>query len=241
MAKGIFITGTDTGVGKTVVAAGIVGALRSNSYNACYFKPVLSGAGCQDGRLSPGDTLFVKQFAGLAEDNQNITPYIFQTPVSPHLASEIENRPVDTGIIKAKYEGLKAKYDYIVAEGCGGLAVPLRRDGYMLSDLISDLGMSCLLVARATLGTVNHTLLSVNYAQSRGLRIKGIIVSGYGGGICEADNLKIIQHLSGLPVLAVLPLLPGVDVEELRSGPAADIFPNPEFPQHIISFMDVLG
>jgi dethiobiotin synthetase len=140
MAKGIFIIGTDTGVGKTVVSAGLMKRLRTDGYNVGYFKPILSGAGFRDGNLAPWDTLFVKKISGLIEDNQNITPYVFQTPVSPHLAVEIENQVIDIAVIQAKYQYLKAKYDYLVVEGCGGLAVPLTRDGYMLYDLIGPMG-----------------------------------------------------------------------------------------------------
>lgn len=218
MAKGLFIIGTDTGVGKTVVSAALVSRLRLDGHCAGYFKPVLSGAGFQDGCLTPGDTLFVKKLSGLTEDNRNITPYLFQTPVSPHLAAGIENQSIDIEVIKAKYQYLKDKYDYLVAEGCGGLAVPLTRDGYMLYDLIKELGMSCLVVARASLGTINHALLTVRYGQSLNIPLRGIIVNGYTGGICEEDNIRMIEKLAGLPVMAVIPMIKGIDVENLQTG-----------------------
>jgi len=219
MAKGVFILGTDTDVGKTVIAGGMVYLLRSKGYNACYFKPVLSGATNKEERLIPGDTRFVKAVSGLKEDDENITPYIFQTPVSPHLASRIENNPIDKNIIREKFENLKSKYDYIITEGSGGLIVPLTDDGFMLYDLIKELGMSCIVVSRAGLGTINHTVLTVRYAQSIGIKIKGIIINGYtGSGLCEDDNIETIKKLTGVTVIGIIRKLNGLDVEEQRIG-----------------------
>lgn len=240
MIKGIFVIGTDTGVGKTVVSAGLMRRLRTDGYQACYFKPVLSGAGCLDGRPVPWDTLFVKKLSGLTEDNQNITPYAFKTPVSPHLASELEKQAIDLAVIKGKYQYLKDKYDYLVAEGCGGLAVPLTSGGYMLSDLIKELGMSCLVVARAALGTINHTLLTVKYAQNLAIKVRGIIINGYTGGICEDDNIKTIEKLSGLPVIAVIPMMKGIEVENLQTGSMQEESENISIFPNIIQIMDIL-
>lgn len=218
MAKGIFIIGTDTGVGKTVVSAALVSRLRWDGECAGYFKPVLSGAGFKDGSLIPGDALFVKALSGLTEDNSNLAPCLFPNPVSPHLAAEMVGRSVEIEVIKEKYHDLNDKYDYLVVEGCGGLAVPLTRDGYMLYDLVKELDLGCLVVAGAALGTINHTLLTVRYGQSLNIRVKGIIINGYTGGICEDDNIRMIEKLAGLPIIAVIPKIQGVDVERLQFG-----------------------
>lgn len=219
MAKGIFITGTDTDAGKTVVTAGLMYLLRKEGYNSCYFKSALSGAVENGNELIPGDTRFVKTVSGLKEDINVITPYIFKIPVSPHLAARLENNPIDIDVIKEKFINLKNKYDYIVAEGSGGLIVPITEEGYMMYDLIKDLKMDVIVVARAGLGTINHTVLTVKYAQSLGIDVKGIIINGYEKpNICHDDNIKTIQKLTNVPVLAVIPKMENIDVEKSEIG-----------------------
>ncbi|MDI3534459.1 MAG: dethiobiotin synthetase [Thermosediminibacterales bacterium] len=241
MAKGIFVIGTDTDVGKTVVTGGLVYLLRSKGYNTCYFKPVLSGAINEDGCLIPGDTRFVKAVSGLEEDYQNITPYIFKTPVSPLLASKMEDKPIDVGVIREKFQYLKSKYDYIVAEGSGGLIVPLTDDGYMLYDLVRELDMHSIVVTRAGLGTINHTVLTVRYAQSVGIRVKGIIMNGYTGcSLCEDDNIEVIEKLTEIPVIGVIHRMDGIDVEKLEMGDLKEEFEKRINVKKLIELMNQL-
>ncbi|MDK2799228.1 MAG: dethiobiotin synthetase [Clostridiales bacterium] len=225
MAKGIFIVGTDTDVGKTVVSGGLMYLLLTQGYNACYFKPVLSGASIEKGQLIPGDTRFVKWISGLEEETHHITPYSFQTPVSPHLAARIENRSIDINAIQEKFEYLKSQYDYIVAEGSGGFAVPLNDKGYMLYHLIQALNIGIIVVARAGLGTINHTILTVMAAQNMKIPVKGIMINGYdASALCDNDNIKTIKRVTGLPVLGVIPKLENVYVEKLQTGNLKDVF-----------------
>lgn len=207
MAKGIFITGTDTDIGKTVITAGLVYLLRSHKYNATYFKAALSGAIEEDGELIPGDTRLVSKVAGLTEDFEKITPYIYKTAVSPHIAAHIENKPIDLGKVMKQYDYVKQKYDYIVAEGSGGIVCPLIHEKdrlYLLEDLIKDLNMNTILVAGAGLGTINHTVLTVRYIKSIGIKVKGIIINGYEDNIMCNDNIKMIKKLTKVPILGVV-------------------------------------
>ena len=112
----------------------------------------------------------------------------------------------------------------IIAEGVGGLAVPLNDQGFMQHDLIRELGVPCLLVARTGLGTINHTLLTLRFAQSAGLKIKGIVMNGNGQTPVEIDNIETIRNLSGVPAIFTLPALAGVDTEKLQPGNIADVF-----------------
>lgn len=161
-AKGIYVIGTDTNVGKTVVCAGLTYLLESKEYNSCYFKPISSGGReTADGFISY-DASFIKAVSGLNEDDEIINPFRYRTPVSPHLASEMEGLAVNKEIIRDRYSKLTEKYQYIVVEGCGGLAVPLSKDGYMQFQLIKELEIGCILVSRTTLGTINHTLLTLS-------------------------------------------------------------------------------
>jgi len=204
MAKGVFIVGTDTDVGKTVVTAGIIHVLRSNGYNATYFKAALSGALEEGNELIPGDAKLACEISNLEEVYEHITPYVYKNAVSPHLAAKIENNPIQIEVIIEKYKYLKGKYDYIIAEGSGGIVCPLiddERGVYTLENLIKDLNMSVIIVARAGVGTINHTILTVKYIESLGINIKGIIINNYIDNLICNDNIQMIQKLTKVKVI----------------------------------------
>jgi len=224
MSKGIFIIGTDTEVGKTVVSAGLMHLLLGNKYKAAYFKPVASGQVMLGGSYQSTDASFVKTVSGFAEDPKNITPFSFKNAVAPHFAARLEGRSIDVAIIKDTCQYLKNSYEMIIAEGVGGLAVPLNDQGFMQHDLIRELGFPCLLVARTGLGTINHTLLTIRFAQSAGLTIKGIVLNGHGQTPVEIDNIETIRKLSGIPAIFTVPALTEVDTEKLQPGNIADVF-----------------
>ncbi len=218
MAKGIFVVGTDTDVGKTVVTAGLLHVLRSKGHRATYFKGALSGAIEKGDKLIPGDTELVSQVSSLKEPYENITPYIFKTAISPHLAAQIEDKPIDLNIIKAKFEKLKEKYDFIIAEGSGGIICPLiNRDEeiYTLGDLIKDLNMSTVVVARGGVGTINHSVLTVKYMESVGIKVKGIIINNYEDNYITKDNIKVIEKLTGVPVVGKFKTIASIDKDNI--------------------------
>ncbi|MGL5617062.1 MAG: dethiobiotin synthase [Sarcina sp.] len=205
--KGIFITATDTDAGKTFITAGIMYLLRKNNCNATYFKAALSGAEIEDGKLIPGDTHFVSKVSNLLEDYNLLTPFIYKTAVSPHLASNMEGNPVNLEIVLNNYNKLKKKYDYVVAEGSGGIICPLSwgENKILLEDLIKALNLSTILVTKATLGTINHTVLTVKYMESIGIKVKGIIVNLFDeNNPCHRDNLKMIEELTSIKIIAVI-------------------------------------
>ncbi|HEY8804574.1 MAG TPA: dethiobiotin synthase [Clostridium sp.] len=207
MAKGVFIVGTDTDVGKTVVTASIMHILRSNGYNATYFKAALSGAFEVGNELIPGDTKLACDVSDLEEAYENITPYVYKAGVSPHLAAKLENNSIQIEVIKEKYDYLKKKYDYIIAEGSGGIVCPLiddERGLYTLENLIKDLNMSVVIVTRAGVGTINHTVLTVKYIESLGINIKGIIINNYTESIICNDNIQMIEKLTKVPIIGKL-------------------------------------
>lgn len=226
MAKGVFIVGTDTDVGKTVVTAGIMHVLRSNGYNATYFKAAMSGAFEVGHELIPGDTELVCEVSNLEEAYENTTPYVYRTPVSPHLAARLENNPIDLDIVRGKYDYLKKKYDYIIAEGSGGIVCPLiddERGLYTLENLIKDLKMSVIIVARAGVGTINHTVLTVKYIEALGINIKGIIINNYIENVVCNDNIKIIEKLTKVSVIGKLK-----HIENLKDNTSESIRKNSE-------------
>ncbi len=238
MPKGIFIIGTDTEVGKTVVSAGLMHLLIKNNYNAAYFKPVASGEVLLGGSYKSADASFIKTVAGFSEDEKNITPFSFKNAVAPHFAARLEGRIIDLAIIKNTLQNLKKRYELIIAEGAGGLAVPLNDKGFMQYDLIVELGFPCLLVSRTGLGTINHTLLTLRFAKSAGLVIKGIVMNGNGQSPVEIDNIETIKKLSGIAEIFTIPALKGVETEKLQTGNIADEFEKNFDIKKIIGLME---
>jgi dethiobiotin synthetase len=238
MSKGIFVIGTDTEVGKTVVSAGLMHLLLSNKYKAAYFKPVASGEVLLNGAYQSADASFVKTVSGFAEEQKNITPFSFKNAVAPHLASRLEGRSIDPAVIKDSLQYLKSRYDLIIAEAAGGLAVPLNDQGFMQYDLILKLGFPCLLVARTGLGTINSTLLTLSFAKSIGLVIKGIVLNGNGQTEVETDNIEVVRKLSGIPSIFTIPALAGVDTEKLQPGNIKNVFENAVNIDEIIRLME---
>lgn len=238
MSQGLYIIGTDTEVGKTVVSAGLLYLLRKNKLNAAYFKPVASGQSMVNGKAVSSDAAFVKNVADFAEDEANITPFAYKNAVAPHLAARMEDKPVEPGVIQDRLRHLKSQYDLIIAEAAGGLAIPLNDKGFMQYDLIGDLGFSCLLIARTGLGTINHTLLTLEVAASHGLIINGLVLSGYQETDIERDNIQTIGKLAAVPHIFVLPALTGVDTEKLQAGNLREVFEATFTTDQIIGLMD---
>lgn len=203
MTKGIFITATGTDAGKTFVTALLVKKLRQGGINAGYYKAALSGAVRKEGRLIPGDADYVKRTAGIETPLEHMVSYVYETAVSPHLASELEGNPVDLEKVLADYRQACLLHDYITVEGSGGILCPIRRNIYMLEDVIKAMNLGILIVAPAGLGTINNTILTIEYAKSRKIPVKGIILNWFHqGDPMEEDNRTFIQDHTGVPVIA---------------------------------------
>jgi len=209
MSKGLFVLGTGTDIGKTYVTGLLLKYIRDNGYNASYFKAALSGAiRNEEGKLVPGDAVEVLSMAELEEDTDFLVPYIYETAVSPHLASHIEGNPVDLDVVKRSYDEVSKKYDYIVMEGSGGIVCPIRYDGpdnennIMLEDIIKALDLNVVLVGDAGLGTINSVVTTVEYLRNRKIHVCGILLNNFKDQTMEEDNLKMIEELTGVPVIA---------------------------------------
>jgi dethiobiotin synthetase len=207
-ADGVFITGTDTGVGKTLIAAGLVTALKEQGIDVGVMKPLESGAPPFGSVPIPRDALYLKEIAGVHDDLDLINPYCFQAPLAPSIAAEKEGVEVDLQKIQVQYEELKGRHQFMVVEGAGGMLVPIAQ-GVLLPELIKLLGLPLLLVARSSLGTINHTLLSLFYCQEEGLEVMGLIMSKStpDADPSEASNAQVVAQFSGVPVLGSFPYL----------------------------------
>lgn len=225
MKTGIFITGTDTGVGKTVIAAGLALVLRERGINVGVMKPVATGCYGLDERLVSQDAAFLME-AARNEYAPLTSPSRFRNPLVPNVAAMLEKREVDVSRILKSYEQLQKHYDFLIVEGIGGLMVPLKKD-YFVATLIRDMGLPVLIVSYAGLGAINHTLLTIDAAVIRGIEIRGIIfnrasVTNY--SLAELTNPKVIHDLSGVPVLGSLPEIENLNIDNCQFGSLKEIF-----------------
>ena len=206
MHKGIFITGTDTGVGKTFVAVGLIKALRESGFNVCPMKPVETGCRMKRGQRVSGDTLKLVRAAGVHEASDVINPYRFKQPLAPSVAAELENVTLKKRKILKAFNYLFNKYDVTIIEGAGGIMVPVYKK-YLFLDLIKDMNVPLLIVSRPGLGTINHTLLTIKAAKSRGIDILGVIINyatKISKGLPEKTNPEIIEKLGRVSVLGIV-------------------------------------
>ena len=205
MGKALFITGTGTDIGKTYVTGLIVKKLHDAGLRAGYYKAALSGAETlADGTLLPGDALHVAQIARLAAEDASVS-YIYRDAVSPHLAAQIEKRPIDFDKVEQDFKQAQERTDYLTVEGSGGIICPLRWDDVehvVLDDLVLRLGLSALVVADAGLGTINAAVLTAEHLRMRGIPLKGFIFNNWQGGTMQEDNVRMVEALTGVRVLA---------------------------------------
>ncbi|MEA5057603.1 MAG: dethiobiotin synthase [Anaerotignum propionicum] len=203
MGKGIFITGTGTDIGKTYVTALLIKKMRDMGMNAGYYKGVLSGAK----NISESDAGYVNDLAQIGQEPETLVSYLYENAVSPHFASKLEGNPVELNQIKRDFIHVSEKYDYVVVEGSGGIVCPIRYDDeahIFLEDIIKNLELDTLIVANAGLGTINAVVLTVEYMRQKNIGIKGIIMNHYTGTILQKDNIKMIEALTGLPVISLV-------------------------------------
>lgn len=208
MTKKIFITGTGTDVGKTYISALIVKKMRECGYNCGYFKPVMSGVTELNGHLIDSDTNYVIQMADLEILPNECTSYWWKEAVSPHLAAKRSHQEIDIEKIKYDVNQMSKRFNYLLIEGAGGITCPLiinNEENYLLKDLIWEMGLSIIIVADAGLGTINSTLLTVDYAKSNGIDVQGIILNNYeSDNYLHWDNLEQIEALTGINVVATV-------------------------------------
>jgi dethiobiotin synthetase len=208
--KGIFVTGTDTGVGKTLIAAALIKACRAMGRDAVPMKPVQTGCRRSRGAWVAPDletSLRASRIRVSAAERLWMAPYCFGPACSPHLAARGAGIRISLPRIRQAFRRLARLHDIVVVEGAGGVLVPLD-DRLTMLDLMVDLGLPVLLVARPGLGTINHTLLSLHALRRAGRTVVGVVFNsacpGRQGAI-ERDNRQTIERMGGCPVLADIP------------------------------------
>jgi dethiobiotin synthetase len=215
--RGFFFTGTDTGVGKTLIAGAIAKALTDAGKRVGVMKPLESGCRRADGQLVAEDALFLKKMSGTADDLALICPYALARPLAPGIAAEKEQVAISLETIATAFARIAARHDLVLVEGAGGLMVPVTQE-HLMVDLIRLLGLPLIIVARAALGTINHTLLTVKQAQQEGLAVRGVILNKTSPEPDESEetNPGVIERFSGVRLLGVVPYIDN----EARQDPA---------------------
>jgi len=205
--KGYFVTATGTDVGKTFITALLVKKWRDSGIDAGYYKAALSGAELRDGKWVAGDADYVKRTANLSDTQEQLVSYVYKEAVSPHLAARKEGNPVELAKVKDDFDAASNRHEFVFAEGSGGIICPIRYDDQkiFLVDIMKTLNLPLLIVTTAALGSINACVLTVEYARSRGLDVRGLIVNRYGssGNLeMEDDNIRMMQDLTSLEVIA---------------------------------------
>jgi dethiobiotin synthetase len=200
--RGCFVTGTDTGVGKTVVSCELVRRLRARSVRVGVMKPIETGVG----EGGPLDAQALRVAARRSDSLAIVCPQRFALPAAPSVAAAAEHRPVDLAAIDRAFADISATSDFTVVEGAGGLLVPIS-EGVCMADLAARLGLPILIVARAALGTINHSLLTLEAAAQRRLPVIGVVISHCEGALPPADqqNLGALRAALGDRLIGEMP------------------------------------
>ena len=220
-ARGVFVTGTDTEVGKTVAAGAIAHQLRKTGNTVGVFKPIATG--CQPRRegLVSSDVEFLAHCSDTISPLEQINPVRYREPLAPIVAAERAQIEIDWDSVQLAYRNIIQQHDLVVVEGIGGAMVPIQKD-YLVLDLMVDLALPVLIVARSGLGTINHTLLTLEACRKRKLKVLGIVINRYhpdSSDVAEETNPRVIAAAGKVPVVAILPDDKETDLQSGRLGP----------------------
>ena len=217
MARHFWIVGTDTGIGKTLVTTYFMRYFQSKGENVIPYKPVQTGMIIENSKQYYGDTSFYQSYSESTLVEEHTNSYSFKEPASPHYAARLEGKEIQEEVILQHIKQLKTIYDYVICEGAGGLYVPLNEQrNYHFLDLIQQSQLPVVLVARTTLGTINHTLLSLEALKMKDIPVVGIVFNGFEGTEIEIDNMKTIRQITNLPSLVIPKLKNLGDLKKLQ-------------------------
>ncbi len=235
MGKGIFITGTDTGVGKTLVACGIAAALRSGGYRVGVMKPAETGCSGRNGRLFPEDAAQLMQASGCEAPLERICPYPLAEPLAPSVSAERSGVRIDIDRVIEIYHEISSTHDVMLVEGAGGLMVPLL-PSYTYADLARVLRLPIIVVAANRLGVINHLLLTLEHASCKELRVLGYILNQIEEppALAAETNRQALLTLTAVPCLSEIPRLDGMTEKQ---SSAAELFQSQSILQGLAPFL----
>jgi dethiobiotin synthetase len=218
MSKGYFITGTDTGVGKTVVTALLASILRRQGLHVGVMKPVETGCPQDGDQLIPQDSLFLRQISGCTAPQELVTPYAFVEPLAPAIAAERAGVTIEMKHIRGCYEQLLAEHDIVLVEGAGGLLVPLTAQ-FTMHDIAVELDLPVLIVVCNRLGAINHAALTVSIARERS-QVLGIVlnhIQAPDNDLAMQTNVDALRRWGKAPLLCQVPYMPIITAETLEA------------------------
>jgi dethiobiotin synthetase len=216
MGAGLFITGTDTGVGKTFIACGLAALLRESGYRVGVMKPAETGCVEKDGKLFPEDAVKLKKASGCDVPLEKICPFQLREPLAPSIAAEREGVRIDIDRLMEIYHEISSASDITLVEGAGGLMVPLL-PSYTYADFARVLKLQMLVVAANRLGAINHLLLTLEHASCKGLRVLGYVLNEVQSEPSPAadTNRAALSTLTSVPCLGEIPYLPPMGADHL--------------------------
>lgn len=209
--KAYFITGTDTGVGKTAITAGLAGSIRKLGVNVGVMKPIASGTPQKMGFKSP-DVNIIVEASGTKDSEDLINPVFLPIPTSPYDATKLLSLPVDISLIFTSFAKLLSVHDVLLVEGIGGIMTPITKN-FFVADMIKAMNIETIIVTRATLGTLNHTMMTYQLCKDYDIKVKGLIINNFDEkGTAAEKNAPITLHeITGLDILGVVPFIKDYD------------------------------
>jgi dethiobiotin synthetase len=207
MSRGIFITGTDTEIGKTLVSCLLINEFASEDYKVIGMKPIASGAEFIDGRLLNEDAMHLMKYSNVTAAYEKINPYCFEPPVAPHIAAQLANQQIELATIKKAYAELAQQADWVIVEGVGGWYVPINAE-QTVADIAAGLNIPVVLVVGMRLGCINHAILTANAIRASGSQLVGWIANRVSQDM--GVYAEVLQSLEGhleCPLIAEIPFL----------------------------------
>ena len=215
--QGYFITGTDTNVGKTVVTACLAKLLKNRGENVGVMKPIETGVDPECSSSANSDAKFLIEVTGVQDALEDVCPYRLKAPASPYQAARIEGKELDPEKLLERFRALQSKHSMMLVEGIGGLLVPITQR-YNVTDLALQMNLPLIIVSRIQIGTLNHTLLTINAARQHGLKVAGVILNPVHEGeldTIEEEQGSLIEEFSDTPILGTCPYIHDVSSERV--------------------------
>ncbi|MGI0101498.1 MAG: dethiobiotin synthase [Nitrosotalea sp.] len=205
--RSYFITGTDTGVGKTAITAALAASLRKHGIDVGIMKPIASGVPQKAGFKS-SDVTLLHEAAKVNDKEEVINPVFLPLPTSPYDATKILNLEIDMKIIYERFQYLLKAYQMLLVEGIGGIMTPITRN-FFVADMIKKMELEVIIVTRSTLGTLNHTVMTFRMCKEYGIPVKGMIINYFDekGSLAERNAPSTLHEVTGLPILGIIPFV----------------------------------
>ena len=205
--KSYFVTGTDTGVGKTAITAGIAGSLHKLGVNVGVMKPIATGYPQKAGYKS-SDVAILAEAAGIKDPEDLINPVFLPIPTSPYDASKLLSMPIDMPLILTKFKKLLSLHDVVLIEGIGGIMTPITKK-FFVADMIKAMAIETIIVTRATLGTLNHTVMTCKMCKDYDIKVKGLIINNFDekGTPAEKSAPTTLYEITGINIIGIVPFV----------------------------------